>query len=582
MSLRVFARHAVLLLGICTGCQPGASGASGTASSVSVAEEPPGATCPNGGKRITVQTGDAEPTSSFVCNGADGARGADGHAGTKGTDGAAGAAGAAASVDVSDAGPACPSGGKAIVTRVGNGSPVTSYVCNGADGQGVIVTAEPAGANCPAGGVRLQVGTLSPQYTCNGGAGDGVEWGAVSASTVARANHGYLATGLGEVAITLPASGGLSPGDVIDVTAAQAGGVAVVAGAGQRILFGGAVPALAGTLWTARPGVVNGANAAYADYAAYAMSADGKRVVAAVLNGQILVSADSGATWAARESVRSWAAVASSADGTRLVAAVSGGQIYTSSDSGATWTPRDTSRYWSSVASSADGSKLVATTGGTGSDLLRSSDYGATWAPTWPHNGNLNAVYDVALSAGGNTIVAQTSYYDQDIDMEIFELYTSPDFGATWTLRDSTRRWGSIVSSSDGTALAALSSGVLYTSTDRGSTWVSRETTGACGRASTVASSGDGTKLAVTTANALCTSSDGGATWTTRGAGAFSLVAASPNLDRLAAVKGNQLHTSDNRAGVRVNGRSGARIQLRYVGGGAFLVTDASGDVSGS
>jgi photosystem II stability/assembly factor-like uncharacterized protein len=52
--------------------------------------------------------------------------------------------------------------------------------------------------------------------------------------------------------------------------------------------------------------------------------------------------------------------VASSADGTKLVAAVIGGYIYTSWDSGATWTQRGSSQDWQSVASSADGTKLVA------------------------------------------------------------------------------------------------------------------------------------------------------------------------------------------------------------------------------
>ena len=67
-----------------------------------------------------------------------------------------------------------------------------------------------------------------------------------------------------------------------------------------------------------------------------------------------------GATWTARESSRGWYAIASSADGTKLAAGVIGGQIYTSIDAGATWTARDSNRNWYAIASSADGTKMVA------------------------------------------------------------------------------------------------------------------------------------------------------------------------------------------------------------------------------
>jgi len=89
--------------------------------------------------------------------------------------------------------------------------------------------------------------------------------------------------------------------------------------------------------------------------------------VAAVLNGQIYTSTDSGVTWTPRESSRGWQSVASSADGTKLVAVEeagqNGGRIYTSTDSGVSWTPRESNRIWTSVASSADGFKLVAVVG---------------------------------------------------------------------------------------------------------------------------------------------------------------------------------------------------------------------------
>ncbi|MDX2013283.1 MAG: hypothetical protein SFW67_24015 [Myxococcaceae bacterium] len=42
---------------------------------------------------------------------------------------------------------------------------------NGADGQSAVVTAEPAGANCASGGLKVQVGTQAPAYVCNGTSG---------------------------------------------------------------------------------------------------------------------------------------------------------------------------------------------------------------------------------------------------------------------------------------------------------------------------------------------------------------------------------------------------------------------------
>ncbi len=48
---------------------------------------------------------------------------------------------------------------------------------NGADGESAVVTAEPAGANCPSGGVKVQVGAKSPSYVCNGSAGASADAG---------------------------------------------------------------------------------------------------------------------------------------------------------------------------------------------------------------------------------------------------------------------------------------------------------------------------------------------------------------------------------------------------------------------
>ena len=75
--------------------------------------------------------------------------------------------GLSATVNAEAPGANCASGG--VKVQVGSGS--ASYVCNGTDGRSATVTPEPAGANCASGGVTVQVGTATPAYVCNGAPG---------------------------------------------------------------------------------------------------------------------------------------------------------------------------------------------------------------------------------------------------------------------------------------------------------------------------------------------------------------------------------------------------------------------------
>jgi len=60
-----------------------------------------------------------------------------------------------------------------------------------------------------------------------------------------------------------------------------------------------------------------------------------------------------------------WLALACSANGSRIIAAVKNGPIYTSTNSGAFWVSNTIpSLTWAGVSSSADGGKLVAVSGG--------------------------------------------------------------------------------------------------------------------------------------------------------------------------------------------------------------------------
>jgi len=149
---------------------------------VKTVAEDPGAHCAYGGVAILVGTDhngdgkleDAEiETTSYVCNGAPGG---------------------VALVDVAPepVGPNCLNGGTAVRTGTdqnhnqmldANEIQQTVYVCNGPNGvtQLVLTRAEPAGANCPYGGIAIIVGpdtngdgvlssdeVTSTSYVCNG------------------------------------------------------------------------------------------------------------------------------------------------------------------------------------------------------------------------------------------------------------------------------------------------------------------------------------------------------------------------------------------------------------------------------
>ncbi len=173
------------------------NGEPGLTSLIRLQDEPPGEHCPGGGVRL--QTGpdqnrngeldDAEidpAQTRYLCHGQPGRDGTDGRD----------AIPTLVALDPIAPGADCPAGGTAILTGPdtnGNGLldpdevQSTRPVCNGRDGAGNAVTGlfaitdEPPGANCPAGGTRIDFGldtdsdgTLSltevtqTGYVCNG------------------------------------------------------------------------------------------------------------------------------------------------------------------------------------------------------------------------------------------------------------------------------------------------------------------------------------------------------------------------------------------------------------------------------
>ncbi|MGC2238852.1 MAG: hypothetical protein WA584_22040 [Pyrinomonadaceae bacterium] len=198
------------------------------------------------------------------------------------------------------------------------------------------------------------------------------------------------------------------------------------------------------------------------------------------------------------------------------------------------WTPHEFNRQWTAVASSENGSKLVAAVGINGF-IYTSNDYGVTWTQIPNTLGQWSAL---ASSADGTKLAAAENQG---------RIWTSIDSGATWTPRETSRKWFSIASSTDGTKLAAVAyDAQIYTSTDSGVTWTPRETNR---KWTTIASSADGTKLAAGAdlLSPIYTSTDSGLTWSPNSGFTWMVsIASSYDGTKLvsAGAKGFNLYTS--------------------------------------
>jgi hypothetical protein len=588
-----------------------------------VAAAAPLSQCPTGGATIdagfdTNANGvlDASEITStqYVCNGATGATAATGATGATGATVASGAAGAAGAAGISTlvrviteaSGANCPAGGYKITAgadvNVNSTLDVgevasTNYVCNGATGatgatgptgaQGIQGVAGVAGSNgrnslvaivsdsvtCPYGGSKITSGldtnnnsvlndaeVTATSYACNGAPGASLNWQTITSNTQAQSNTGYLANGLTQVTVTLPASPNV--GDVVRVSGLGAGGWKIGQNIGQRIdayaLERIGTPAVP---WVSRDST--------REWSSVASSADGSKLVAAVAinNGQIYTSSDRGVTWTAQVLSGDWRSVASSSDGSKLVAVVAAGRIYTSTDSGVNWTARDSNRFWRSVASSADGNNLVAVV--SGGQIFTSADSGVSWLA----RDSSRFWRGVASSSNGNKLVAAVNGG---------QIYTSDDTGQTWTARESNRAWYAVASSSDGSKLVAVvSGGQIYTSNDSGLNWTARESSRDWRG---VASSSDGSRLvAVAFGGQIYTSTDSGVSWIVRESiRNWQGVASSADGNTLLASEiGGQLYTTITATTTGVNGElSGSStdaVELQYVGNGVFRILSSYG-----
>ena len=158
----------------------GADGSNGLPTLSVISAESAGVNCAAGGQKLevglddnsngTLEAGEIDQTS-YVCHGADGANGADGADGSNGLS-------TLSVMSVESAGVNCAQGGQKIDVGVddnNNGTleageiDQTSYVCDGTDGADgadgsnglnslTLISAEPAGVNCPQGGQKVENG----------------------------------------------------------------------------------------------------------------------------------------------------------------------------------------------------------------------------------------------------------------------------------------------------------------------------------------------------------------------------------------------------------------------------------------
>ena len=318
---------------------------------------------------------------------------------------------------------------------------------------------------------------------------------------------------------------------ILGILAAGAGDAARAANQAPSFSLPTAPLGQAGSTWTA----LAGSSSTW--WGGIASSADGSKLAAVEFYGRMYTSADSGVTWTARvqNPGGSWSCIACSTDGLKIAAA-GAGYLYSSPNGGATWYVRmaDASRFWNTISMSADGTRVLASaqTGlflsidsGTswtqlpiGSSasctacsadgmkmmavvdgaLMTSTNGGVTWALHPAIDSTSPAYWNVATSSADGSRLVAASFQGK--------IYTSTDFGATWTARltDADRAWLSITSSTDGMRLAAVQSGDyrttppgngnVYLSMDGGVSWALHPDNESLNWTS-VASSADGTRL---------------------------------------------------------------------------------------
>lgn len=291
-------------------------------------------------------------------------------------------------------------------------------------------------------------------------------------------------------------------------------------------------------------------------HGAYAVAAvpGGERAVAVSLEGDVLVSADRGATWTASPITSEALLTVTCPGAARCLAGGAGGVLLVSDDAGDTWTPRSTG-LTDAIVSLAFGDELhgwalVSTTDGHRT-LQRTADGGGTWEPVAQE-----PVDAIAVAGPSSLWVVGVAGL----------LARTDDGGGTWTQvghrrpvpGDTAYGVGALCLVAPGTIVAAGSRGALR-SVDDGATWTTvaypPEVEWALPQLAAFASQTFGMVPAVergTGRHLFLRTFDGGATWSLDGSGEVSgavgdlacIAAADPAATTCHAVAGQALYRS--------------------------------------
>lgn len=240
------------------------------------------------------------------------------------------------------------------------------------------------------------------------------------------------------------------------------------------------------------------------------ISSTGQYVLATAQNHYKYRSIDYGTTWARTGTNSSWVFGAVSGDGKYQTTAEAGNTQQTSSDYGANWNDRNSTGTWRKCQINYNGQYQIVA---GNNRLYKSTDYGATISAIisaaalesfeWVAISN-SGQYMGAASYGSNGCIRLSSNYGVNwttvtgltignwngigmsssgeyitVAKESGTLYTSSDYGATWTSRNSNRSWKNVAVSGTGKyQVAGTTNGNLYMSTDYGVTWAAKTSAG--------------------------------------------------------------------------------------------------------
>lgn len=203
-----------------------------------------------------------------------------------------------------------------------------------------------------------------------------------------------------------------------------------------------------------------------------AMGDSGQHMLLAASNGYFYTSNNYGATFTPYTSAgyATWRNPYISPDGTRQLVVANGGYLYISSTSGQYWNYLSAlgTGNWYAAAISNNGTYITVVEYG-GRYVRVSSNGGGSFSMVDPSYATRNWV-KVAMSTTGQFQVIVAEY---DFSTQVYTpIYTSSDYGATWTARSTENQsWKSVCMSNIGQVMYAVCPTKVFKSADYGATW---------------------------------------------------------------------------------------------------------------